>query len=322
MNSFHVFAIDTPWAVGKVNCYLIEDDPLTLIDTGPNTGTAIVELEASLASVGRRLADIERIVVTHQHADHCGLAAILAHVTEAEVCCLDELVPWLSEGPESMRRDDEFAAALMRRHGVSKEAVTTLRAVSGNFRAFGPGPVQVGTALTHGGTLGFAGRSLRVWHRPGHSPTCTIFHDEATGELFGGDHILGNISSNPLVSRGPHTAEGERPNALRAYIASMRETAAMDITTVLPGHGNPVLDVAPLVEKRIDAHEKRAAKIAQMLEDGPRSAYELARTMWRAIALQQAFLTLSEVLGHLDLLVERGEVVEDDSGDVTRFALV
>ena len=65
--------IPTPFAVGRVNCYLIEDDPLTLVDTGPNSGKALDELERALAERGRRVEDLGLIVVTHQHIDHIGL---------------------------------------------------------------------------------------------------------------------------------------------------------------------------------------------------------------------------------------------------------
>ena len=58
-----------------------------------------------------------------------------------------------------------------------------------------------------------------------------------------------------------------------------------------------------------------------LLESGPRSAYQLATLMWANVAVTQAFLTLSEVLGHLDLLVADGAVVEDDDGELVRFRL-
>src|SRR5204863_3147147 len=80
--------IPTPFAVGRVNCYLIEDQPLTLVDTGPNSGKALDELTARLAERGHSLADLELIVVTHQHIDHLGLVEILVEHSGAEVAAL------------------------------------------------------------------------------------------------------------------------------------------------------------------------------------------------------------------------------------------
>src|SRR3954454_4758162 len=85
--------IPTPFAVGRVNCYLIDDDPLTLVDCGPNSGKALDELEQALAAHGRRVEDLERIVVTHQHMAPLGLVAVLARRSGAEVCALDLLAP-------------------------------------------------------------------------------------------------------------------------------------------------------------------------------------------------------------------------------------
>src|SRR3954462_8948352 len=99
--------IPTPFAVGRVNCYLIEDDPLTLVDTGPNSGKALDELEQALAARGHRIEDLERIVITHQHIDHEGLIDILARRSGAEVCALDLLAPLLEAFGDNSERDDE-----------------------------------------------------------------------------------------------------------------------------------------------------------------------------------------------------------------------
>jgi glyoxylase-like metal-dependent hydrolase (beta-lactamase superfamily II) len=318
----HRLSIPTPFMVGRVNCYLIEDDPLTLVDTGPNSGKALDELERALAEHGRRVEDLERIVVTHQHIDHTGLLAILARRSGAETCALDLLVPFLADYGAANERDDELAEALMLRHGIPRDVVMALRAMSRAFRAWGSA-AEITSPLADGGTLDFASRSLRVHHRPGHSPSDTIFHDEASGEVIGGDHLLERISSVPLISRalgGKSGVPGDgRPRALLMYIRSLRETQAMSLERVLPGHGEDVTDYRELIDKRFALHERRARKIGDLVAERPRSAHEIAHDLWGNVAVTQAYLTLSEVLGHLDLLVERGEVREIEAGGVVRW---
>jgi hypothetical protein len=90
---------------------------------------------------------------------------------------------------------------------------------------------------------------------------------------------------------------------------------------VLPGHGEPILDHISLIDERLRLHQRRAQKIARMLEPGPMSAYEIALAMWGNVALTQAYLTLSEVLGHLDLLAQEGAVREQEDDGTSRFAL-
>ncbi len=311
--SIHRLPIPTPWAVGRVNCYLVEDDPLTLVDTGPNSGAALDALELALAEHGRRIEDLERIVLTHHHPDHEGLIAILKRRSDAEVCALELATDWLADWKGQMKADDAHAAALMRRHGVAGEVVSVLEAMAQGFRAWGAS-APVDAALTDGGTLAFADRTWTVHHRPGHSSTDTVFHDHERREAIGGDHLLAHISSNPLASK-------DQDRALVNYLRSLRATQATeDLDTVLPGHGDTVTDPRGLIETRLNMHERRVRKIGAMLDDGPLSAHEIARRMWGNASLTQAFLTLSEVLGHLDLLLERGEARRVDEDGLTRFA--
>lgn len=333
----HCLAIPTPFAVGRVNCYLIEDDPLTLLDAGPNSATSLTTMEAMLEAHGHRVEDLERIVVTHQHIDHIGLLQILATRSGAEVCALDRLAPWLADYKRQMEENDSFSAAIMLRNGIPQDVVYALRAVSASFRAWGAA-AHVTRPLRDGETLEFASRGWRVLHRPGHSPSDTVFWDEASGELFGGDHLIQRISSNPLLSKplealsaGGDSADEEerakpvsgedreRPRALMTYLDSLRKTRDMELEVVYPGHGDPVKDHGALIDERFRMHERRADKLCGLIEERPRNAYELAQEMWGNVAVTQAFLTLSEVLGHVDLLIEAGRVVERESGGVVRF---
>lgn len=315
----HALPVSTPFAVGRVNTYLVDDDPLTLVDTGPNSGTSLIELEAALTAHGRQIEDLERIVLTHQHIDHIGLAKILVDRSGAEVVALDVLAPWLASFGREIDADDEFAERLMLRNGIPREIGIALRAVTASFRGWGSA-VEVTHTVTEGDVLEFASRSWQVHRRPGHSPSDTVFHDEATGELLGGDHLIKHISSNPLISRPLEGDPSERPRALIAYLSSLRATRAMDLSVVYAGHGDVIEDHRTLIDERLAGHERRLKKIAGILADGPKSGFEIAQSMWGNVAVTQAFLTLSEVLGHVDLLLERGEAVELEDDGVVRFA--
>lgn len=318
----HCLAIPTPFAVGRVNAYLIEDEPLTLIDSGPNSAKALDELEQALAERGHAIEDLELLVITHQHIDHFGLAAILARRSGAEVAALAGLDRRLASFREEADLDDRFAGRIMLRHGVPTDVVTALRAVSASFRAWGC-TVEVTRVLRDGEELALRDRTLRVLHRPGHSPSDTVFWDERRKLLIAGDHLIGHISSNPLLAR-PLDAEGDyegpRPQALVTYLDSLRRTQAMDLELVLPGHGEPVREHAKLISERERLHERRAERIAKLIAQRPRTAYEMAHEMWGNVAVTQAYLTISEVLGHVDLLLAEGRIVEQETDGIVRFA--
>src|SRR5690349_11541643 len=249
--------------VGRVNAYLIEDSPLTLVDSGPNSAKALDELEQALAAHGHAIEDIELLVISHQHMDHFGLAAILARRSGAEVAALDRLAPYLADYSRETDLDDLFAEGVMLRHGIPPEVVTALRAVSAGFRAWGSA-VQVTHPLADGAEIELRDRTLRVLHRPGHSPSDTVFLDEQRRMLLAADHLIAHISSNPLLTR-PLGAEADsthaRPQALVTYLASLEQTRAMDLDLVLPGHGAPIEDHVAVIEERMRLHRRRAQKI-------------------------------------------------------------
>lgn len=318
----HALAIPTPFLVGRVNCYLIEDDPLTLVDCGPGSARALDELERALAQHGHSVADLELIVLTHQHIDHIGLLDVLARRSGAEVAALDRLAPYLGDYSGAAEADDEFAVALMERHGIPADVAHALRSVSTAYRGWGSG-APVTRPLAGGSQLRLRDRTLDVLHRPGHSPSDTIFWDAERQLLIGGDHLIKHISSNPLVARplplpGEPVSE-ERPEALRMYLDSLAQTRELPARIVLSGHGEPVTEHAALIDERAAMTARRARKIRGMLEERPLTAYEIAQRMWGNVAVTQAFLTLSEVLGHLDLLRHDGEVRELESDGVARF---
>jgi glyoxylase-like metal-dependent hydrolase (beta-lactamase superfamily II) len=330
----HRLAIPTPFQVGRVNAYLIEDSPLTLIDSGPNSERSLQELEQGLAARGHTVEDVELLIISHQHVDHFGLAATLARRSGAEVAALDGLVPYLREFEAMTELDDRFAQRVMLRHGIPDDVIRALRSVSASFRTWGAA-VEVSRPLRDGEELRLRDRTLHVHHRPGHSPSDTVFVEDRaqSGEdaiMFAADHLLANISSNPLLARpldaGPDFADrseiGRRPRSLIDYIASLRRTRAMDLSLVLPGHGPPIADHGALIDSRLFMHGRRAERIHGLIAARPLSAHEIALELWGNVAVTQAYLTLSEVLGHVDLLRAEDRAVEraDGEGEVVRFA--
>jgi len=304
----HTLRIPTPFAVGRVNCYLLDDDPMTLIDTGPNSGKALDELQSQLGELGHAIEDIELVILTHQHIDHLGLVEIIVEHSGAGVAAIDVAVKRLANFSTDAERDDAFAAQLMLRHGIPENVVFALESVSRSFRGWGA-KAEVTRPLRDGERMRFRDRTLQVLHRPGHSPSDTVFWDEERRILIAADHLIAHISSNPLITP-PLDGSGERPHALAIYMESMRQTRDLPAELVLSGHGEPITDHVALIDSRFAQHERRKEKIYRLIASEPRSAYELAQAIWGNVAVTQAFLTLSEIVGHVDLLVAEGRVRE------------
>jgi glyoxylase-like metal-dependent hydrolase (beta-lactamase superfamily II) len=320
-DGIHRIALPTPFAIGDVNTWLLRGDPLTLVDAGPLMEETEAQLDAALAALGVAVEDLELIFLTHQHDDHVGLAGELRRRSGADVAGTGDLAAFLADTDASMDADDAYSVALMRRHGVSEKTVETLHGISRAFRRF-LGDVAVTRVVRDGGELRAGGRTWRVRERPGHSPTDTVLSTD--GLLIAGDHLLERISSNPVahVAIGAPDPAGlaaspDRPRTLITYAESMRATAADDRgELILPGHGEPFTGAAALVETRLALHDRRAQKILEALTH-PRTAADVGRDLWRQVPVTQAYLVLSEVLGHLDLLERRGAVrAEERDGGV------
>ncbi len=316
----HCLPLPTPFAVGRVNCYLIEDEPLTLVDTGPNSGKALDELQSQLAAHGHAIEDLELLIITHQHIDHLGLAEIVVERSGAKLAALGIAADRLANFSEDAERDDEFAVQLMLRSGIPEETARALQSVSRSFRGWGSRAV-VTRPLEDGQALPFAERTLQAIHRPGHSPSDTVFWDEQRRILIAADHLIAHISSNPLISR-PLDGSDQRSQALVTYIESMRKTREMPAEIVLSGHGEPIVDHVALIDDRLAKHERRKEKIYKLIAERSRSGFELAQAIWGNVAVTQAFLTLSEVIGHADLLVNENRVREAGEGDVIRYEAI
>jgi glyoxylase-like metal-dependent hydrolase (beta-lactamase superfamily II) len=312
--------LPTPFAAGAINVYLIESEPLTLVDSGPNSASSLVALERMLAEHGHRVEDLGMILLTHQHLDHVGLAQIVAERSGALVGSLDVLAPYLADWHARTTLDDDLSLALMLRHGVDRTAAQGVRETMRMVRGFGAA-ARSDLTFAINEPIQLSDRVLTPLLRPGHSPGDTVFYDEDRRILLGGDHLLSRISSVALHVRSlDGRADDVRPRPLLDYRRSLIQTRALELDLVLGGHGAPIGDHRGLIDERLLAQDRRADRLLSLLaEAGSASAHSLALSIWDDVARQQPFLTVAEVLGHLDLLLEDGTAVEEDDGTSSLF---
>lgn len=313
----HLLSIPTPFAVGRVNCYLVEGDPLTLIDAGPRSGEAFEALESGIAAHGYKLEDLDLVVATHEHIDHIGNIRTVAERSGARVAALEAAIPRLSNFDRYGTAENEMAVQLMIKNGVSEEVATRLRSIAETFRDLGD-DVPVDMPLVPGSTVRFGEIELVVHYRPGHSPSDTIFVETNGGLCFGGDHLLSHISSNPLIAR-PLDGSPGRTRSLIDYANSLRKTREMEIELMLSGHGDPIPDHRSLIDSYLKAQERRRRKVLGIIQEEPRTAHGVAAAIWGDVAVTQAYLTMSEVVGHVDVLQEEGLVTEREIDGLVIF---
>jgi glyoxylase-like metal-dependent hydrolase (beta-lactamase superfamily II) len=302
--------LPTPFSIGPVNSFLIEDEPLTLIDCGPNSATALVALERQLGSIGRRIEELDLILITHQHSDHSGLVEVVAERSGAEIGAFAQLAPYLAHWDAAVAQDAEYAYETMLAHGVDPRVARAVRSVARSSRGWGA-TTAVHRPLADGTVNELSGRRLEALHVPGHSPSDVAFLDRDAGVAFSGDVMLaGHVSTTALAASLDPAWDGARPRPLLDYRSSLRRLHELDLTMLLPGHGAAIEDPRELLLARIAAQDERIERTARMLEGGAHGAYELAIFERGEIAFAEVLNALSETLGQLDVLASAGRVEE------------
>ena len=309
--------IPTPYAVGPVNTYLIEADPLTLVDAGINTPEGKAALLEGLSVDGRRPEDLERIIITHAHPDHYGLVQMLMEMSGAIV--------YFPEREIARVRDKQMlfeVGRLLVQAGMPLDLLFKMD----QERRKGPRPglQHEEVVLVHDGDVfDFADGFELIGHfMPGHSGGHFVYLETTTRTLFAGDQLLPDVSPNPLLEASLDEP-GERRRSLEEYLRSLDVMAEMQPSLVYPGHGDPVDDPQGLIRRTIEHHVKRKADVASHLGPEPKTPYELAQEIYPDVSGYDAFLAVSEVVAHLDLVVGDGDAVATEGPDgIVRYALV
>ena len=313
-----IFRLVLPFPVAgihNVNAYLlVDDDGVTLVDCGTllaseGGATEWGDLDKALEACDVSRADIARLVITHAHIDHYGMAARVVDDTGCEL--------WMHEGSSDeleFYSDPQGATtkvrAMLADHGVPADDIVELTAYE-DWSAFLSGVVEPTRRVTGGETLRAADRTWTLVYTPGHSPSHVCLWAEQDGSLISGDHLLGAITPHIDFRRGG------RADPLGEYLGSLSKIEELEPSLVLPGHGRPFEDGATRARTIGRHHDRRLGAIQQVIRRAPHTASEITEEIFGTTLMHyQRRLALGETLAHLAYLRRRGEVeqVRHDDG--------
>jgi glyoxylase-like metal-dependent hydrolase (beta-lactamase superfamily II) len=304
-------SLPTPFYVGPVNVYLIAEEPVTLIDTGPKTKEALEALKEGLRRARFRVHDIKRIVLTHAHEDHCGLAKQLRdEAKDAEV-----FIHGWETGHRAGRLEYEEHRHLLERAGVPGEEVEQMRRMYEGVRQYADALEDGEHAeLSDDEEIKFEKGALRVVHTPGHTPGSCSFLREADRTVIAGDCVLKRITPNPILSPDP-VDPSRRFRSLAEYLVSLARLRSLSPTLVYGGHGDPVSDYEELFNRYLRAIGERQSEVVRLVPAQGATAWDISLELFPGAGDVHRFLAVSEAVAHLDLAHSEGKLAVELSGD-------
>ncbi|MFQ5834079.1 MAG: MBL fold metallo-hydrolase [Candidatus Thorarchaeota archaeon] len=323
LSRIHTIKVPTPFPVGPVNCYLVEGEPLTLIDTGPKSDESLSALDTGVREAGYSLGDIEQIVLTHGHVDHTGLTATIIRSRVA----LGREPPSVHVHKADGDRVRTYEDFTINRVGsyfniidlagtpANERPRAPRRIMTDYFLGFGESASGI-QLLEDGSTISTGLGELETLWVPGHSPGSTCFACEEASIIFSGDHILATISSNPSID-----FENEVEISMLRYFDSLSRIMKYDGLIALPGHRNPVMDITSRVESLREEYTEKFEKMKTFLGEEPQTLYHLSRKLYGDYAESSMVLALAETYDVLRVLSKEGQAQIETRDGVVRASL-
>ncbi len=304
-----------PFALQWINLWLIEDgEGWTIVDTG-------IALEQS-REYWRQIFDstlrgkpVTRVICTHMHPDHMGLAGWICRKFGANLWMSRlEYITGRMLVADTGREAPEEGVKFYRAAGWDEDALDSYKI---RFGGFGKAVSRVPDAykrISDGDVIQIGGRPWRVITGNGHCPEHACLWQEELKLFISGDQVLPRISSN--VSVFPTEPEGD---PLSDWIASCKKLLAAlpNDVLVLPAHNEPFIGLHERLQNLIDGHERTLARVHKRLQEGPKRAVDLFGALFaRKIGPDLLGMATGETLAHLNCLIGRGLArrVWDDDG--------
>ncbi len=298
----HRISVPTPFYVGPVNVYLIDEEPLTLIDAGPRTDEALDSLRSGLARLGRRLSDIKRIIVTHAHADHYGLTRLIREESGAQVL----VHSWDARAVAASEDYGEYKK-LLSEAGVPFDTLERMEKGWQQITDYADAVSDTDTLEDEDEIL-FEHESLKVLHTPGHTPGSICLVRASNRTVFASDTVLKNITPNPVLNPDP-LDRAKRFQSLGEYLVSLSRLRSLSPTLLKGGHGDDVTDFEEHFTRMYHFHRSRQNKLMGLVPRQGGTAWDLSLLLFPDANSYHRFLALSETAAHLDFAASEDRLV-------------
>jgi glyoxylase-like metal-dependent hydrolase (beta-lactamase superfamily II) len=291
-----------PYPLKTTNVFFVDEPPRTLVDAGIKTDASFEALKKGLEGIGFGLNAIERILITHGHIDHYGQAKRLSSLSGAPIYIHSKEYG----RTRSIIHSLGFLKSVLLRNGVPKALVDEAIHFIESAQNLAD-PLEEAFFLNEGDSISFRSMTWRTLHCPGHSPGLICFYWPEKKILFTGDHLLKEITPNPILNVSENIFPLRYPS-LKEYLTSLEKIERMNLSLLLPGHGEEIHDARSLIQKVYSHHKGRMDLVVAFLSKGEKTPFEIAMDLFPGLPPFEVFLGISEAVGHLEILRENGRV--------------
>ena len=297
------------------NLYAVGNGPVTLIDTGLKSLGTLEYIQGELAKAGLGIEHVERILITHGHMDHFGLAAGIREAVGHPVECLIHAEDEWQISSENFLKEmwSEEAERLMDIAGMPREEMDKVRKRFSTFKQLGD-PLDGASLLREGDQFEGDNYALEVIHTPGHTPGSCCVYESRNKVLFSGDTIIKHITPNPLVVIKRERLQDPHYQSLKAYRDSLDKLSGLDVRYVFPGHGECIEDLQGIIATYKAHHDDRKELVWKALKKRRRPFYQMIDDVFPFVPEGDVFLAISEIIVHLEILIEEGRAELDEPG--------
>ncbi len=311
-----------PFALRIVNCYLVRDkNGWCIVDTGLHVPPARVVWRETFDSLKIAPGDVTKIVLTHCHPDHFGMAGFLLKWIEEASGKTPSIFVAPGEWKTAMRvfTPHPNLESTLRQYfiecGVPQDDSNPILRSLGVLRgATKPHPETV-EHLQAGEKIEIGERVFQIIHTPGHSDNHLIFYDQSDQLVLCGDHVLQKITPN--IGLWPASA----PNPLEKYLTSLNALLKLEIRLALPGHGPIIRDWHGRIREILLHHDERLQTMKNAVDAGRRTPFEVCEKVFETeeLTAHEIRFAIAESLSHLEYLRESGELKRRDGATMQYF---